>query len=60
MDRVLNLPMCPELGLDILVPEQPHFRGQVPPVSTKQTTVEMNWREERHGARGQALSRGHC
>jgi hypothetical protein len=55
MHGVLNLAVRSELGLDILVSQQPHFRGEVPPVSAEQTAVEVNWWKEGHRTWRQAL-----
>ncbi len=59
MSWVFDIPMRSELGLDIFVPQQAHFRGEVFSVSPEKPAVEIDWREKGHRARGHALGRGH-
>lgn len=60
MHRILHLPMRPKLSLDILIAQQPHLRGQMLPVRAEEPTVEVDWRQQCHWPRGEAVLDGHC
>ena len=59
MHRVLHIPVRPELGLDILVAQQAHLGRQVLAVGAEQAPVEVDGRQQGHGAGREALGRVH-
>lgn len=56
MRRVINLPVRPELSLDVLVAQKAKFPRQVAPVGAQEAPVERDRRQQRHGLRAQAGS----
>ncbi len=45
MHRVFNIPVRPELSLDVLIAQEPHFGRQMVPVCPEKTAVEVYWWE---------------
>lgn len=59
MCRVVYVPVRPELGLDVLVTQDSHLRGEVFPVRTQQAAVEGDGRQQgHHGRRPQTVGAG--
>lgn len=46
--RIVDVAVGPELGLDVLVTQQPHLLRQVFPVRTQQAPVEWDWWQQGH------------
>lgn len=49
VSRVVDFAMSPELGLDVLVAEDPHLAGEVLPVAAQEPPVEGDRGQEGHG-----------
>ena len=55
MGRVLHIAVRPELGLDVLVSQDPHLGGKMLAVGAEEATVQRDRGQQRHGARSEAL-----
>lgn len=60
MGRIVNVAMRPELGLDVLVTQEPHLARQMLPVSAQEAAVERYGRQQSHGAGLEALLAQGC
>lgn len=62
MRRIVHAAMSSELGLDILVAEDPHLCREVFSVSAQKPSVKGNGRQQGHGLWPQAIlhGRGRC
>ena len=54
MHRILNVPVRSKLALDVLVSEHTHVRWKMFAVSSEDTSVQWDWREESHWDRFEA------
>ena len=54
MSWIVDGPVRPKLGLDVLVPEQTHLAWQVSAVAAKEAPVQWYGREDRQRRRSQA------
>ncbi len=55
MHRVFDIPVRPELSLDVLITQEPHFGREMVPVCPEETAVEVDWWEQGHRTGGHAL-----
>ena len=56
MCRVVDVAVCPELGLDVLIAQDPHLRRQVFAVGAEEAPVQRYWRQQGEGLGPQAVA----
>lgn len=58
MGWVVHIAVRPELGLDVLVSQDPHLGGQVLSMGTQDAAIKWDRREECHGLGVEAMLPG--
>lgn len=56
MCRVVDIAVCPELVLDVLVAQHAHLWGQVFAVGAEEAPVQRYWRQQGEGLGPQAVA----
>lgn len=58
MGRVVDFPMSPKLGLDVLVAEKPHIGREMLAVGAKEATVQVDRRQKSNRVGSETAARG--